>query len=134
MNVARSVSDVLSTHVTLELESIDRMYLNLYVPILQRPEGAAHFWMNHRGNRMASSALMGPMSRAFVSSIEGFATSENIPLLPFEKGEKKSGLGDTSSVSPTPKASLSSGRLKRRLLWCVPLHAATQTLDKLTPG
>lgn len=32
MSVAQAVTGVLSDHVTLEYESIDRMYLNLYVP------------------------------------------------------------------------------------------------------
>jgi hypothetical protein len=35
MSVARSVADVLRDHVVLELEAIDRMYLNVYVPHLQ---------------------------------------------------------------------------------------------------
>ena len=51
MTLPRTVSDVLSDHVTMEIESIDRMYLNLYVPILQRPPGAAYFWINNRGER-----------------------------------------------------------------------------------
>jgi hypothetical protein len=33
------VAEVLSGHVTLELEGIDRMYLNVYVPALQREQG-----------------------------------------------------------------------------------------------
>lgn len=70
MNVARSVSEVLNEHVTLEIECIDRLYLNLYVPILQRLEGIGHFWIHHRGYRFASSGLMAPMTRAFVCSIE----------------------------------------------------------------
>ena len=39
MTLARSVADVLSDHVTLEVECIDRMYLNLYVPKLQYEGG-----------------------------------------------------------------------------------------------
>lgn len=35
MNLPRSVADVLADHVTLEVESIDRMYLNLYQPRLR---------------------------------------------------------------------------------------------------
>jgi hypothetical protein len=35
MSVTRSVADVLRDHVVLELEAIDRMYLNVYVPHLQ---------------------------------------------------------------------------------------------------
>lgn len=89
MTVARSVSEVLSEHVTLTMESIDRLYLNLYVPILQRPEGTAHFWIRHRGHRFASSALMAPMTRDFVASIEKFARSEAVDLVSFEKGQRK---------------------------------------------
>jgi len=32
MTVARSVHDVLSDHVQFEVECIDRMYVNVYVP------------------------------------------------------------------------------------------------------
>ena len=34
MTLPRSVADVLASHVTLELECIDRMYLNVYQPKL----------------------------------------------------------------------------------------------------
>jgi hypothetical protein len=39
MTVARSVADVLTDHVVFEVECIDRMYLNVYVPGLQYPAG-----------------------------------------------------------------------------------------------
>ena len=42
MRVAASAAEVLSRHVTLELESIDRMYLNLYVPMLQSEAGISY--------------------------------------------------------------------------------------------
>jgi len=35
--------------VTLEVEGIDRMYLNVYIPGLQREEGVACFFRFHRG-------------------------------------------------------------------------------------
>jgi hypothetical protein len=35
MKIARSVSQILDDHVLLELECIDRLYLGLYVPVLQ---------------------------------------------------------------------------------------------------
>jgi hypothetical protein len=38
MSVARSVAEVLREHVLLEVEAIDRMYLNVYVPHLQSVE------------------------------------------------------------------------------------------------
>ena len=40
MKVARSVAEILSQHTTLALECIDRLYLNVYVPVLQRAAGA----------------------------------------------------------------------------------------------
>jgi len=43
MTLPRSVADVLSRHVAFEIESIDRMYLNLYGPQLQRVEGVLGF-------------------------------------------------------------------------------------------
>jgi hypothetical protein len=39
MRIAQSVAEVLRQHMTLEVESIDRMYLNVYVPCLQILEG-----------------------------------------------------------------------------------------------
>jgi hypothetical protein len=35
MSIARSAAGVLRDHVVLELEAIDRMYLDVYVPHLQ---------------------------------------------------------------------------------------------------
>jgi DNA-binding transcriptional ArsR family regulator len=89
MNVARNVADMMSQHVTLEVECIDRLYLNLYVPILQQPAGVGHFWIRHRGHRFASSSLMAPMTRDFVVSVERFAEREGIPLITFKKGQRK---------------------------------------------
>ncbi len=89
MKIARSVSEVLSEHVTLEIEGIDRLYLNLYVPILQCPRGVGYFFIHHRGHRFASSALMAPMTDSFVSSIKSFAQKEVIEVVRFKKGQRK---------------------------------------------
>jgi hypothetical protein len=35
MTISRSAADVLTDHMVLEVECIDRMYLNVYVPQLQ---------------------------------------------------------------------------------------------------
>ena len=44
MSLSRRVAEILSEHVTLEIEGIDRMYLNVYVPALQRASGVASFF------------------------------------------------------------------------------------------
>jgi len=89
MSIARSVAEVLDEHVTLELECIDRMYCNLYIPILQSPEGVAWFFKHHRGHAFASSALMAPITKAFIEHIESFAEREGIDLVTFRRGERK---------------------------------------------
>ena len=68
MTVARTAAEVLEGHVTLEVESIDRMYLNLYVPQLQRELGVVGFF-KHRGFTFASGAVMPTFRRLK----EGFA-------------------------------------------------------------
>ena len=73
MSVPRSVAAVLAEHVTLEVEGIDRMYLNVYIPELQREQGVANFFRFHRGHQFASSALMDPISKAFVAALEEYA-------------------------------------------------------------
>lgn len=89
MSLPRTVADVISQHVTLQVESIDRMYLNVYQPRLQSPAQVAAFFRHHRGHTFASSALMDPISKAFIASIEKFVKQNAIPLIPFAKGQRK---------------------------------------------
>src|SRR2546423_663196 len=89
MSVPHSVATIMDQKVTLDIESIDRMYLNVYVPHLQTPEGVAHFFRAHRGATFASSALMEPMTSAFIAALERFARTQGIPLLTFTKGQRK---------------------------------------------
>jgi len=89
MSVPRSVAEVLADHVTLEVEGIDRMYLNVYVPRLQRDLGVVGFFRFHRGHQFVSGALMDPISKAFVAALKDFAQREEIPVIPFRKGQRK---------------------------------------------
>lgn len=89
MSIPQSVATLLSKHVTLELESIDRMYLHGYVPRLQSGAGVAHYFRKYRGQPFVSSALMEPISAAFVRAIDRFVAARRIPLVPFERGERK---------------------------------------------
>ena len=85
----RSVAEVLEKHVTLELSGIDRMYLNAYVPGLQRDVGVAAFLIKHRGHRFASSVLMDPISKQFIQKLERFARDRGLDIVSFEKGQRK---------------------------------------------
>jgi hypothetical protein len=89
MSVPRSVAEILADHVTLEVEGIDRMYLNVYVGPLQREGGVASFFRFHRGHQFASSVLMDPISKTFIAAMEAFARREGIPMVQFRKGQRK---------------------------------------------
>jgi hypothetical protein len=89
MSLPRSVTEVLKLHVTLEVEGIDRMYLNVYQPRLQTDRGVAAFFRFHRGETFASSALMNPMSKSFIAAVDRFVEQEQIPLITFTKGQRK---------------------------------------------
>jgi hypothetical protein len=88
MTLPRTVADVLSGHVLFELESIDRMYLNVWQPRLQHGAGAAAFFTSHRGFAYASTALMDPMTRAFVADIHHFIDASGLDLVHFGKERK----------------------------------------------
>jgi hypothetical protein len=89
MSLPRSVAEVLKSHVTLEVEGIDRMYLNVYQPRLQTDRGVASFFRFHRGELFASSALMNPMSKSFITAVDRFVRREQVPLITFTKGQRK---------------------------------------------
>ncbi len=89
MTIARSVADVLRDHVTLELEGIDRMYLNIYVPFVQTVGGIVTYLRKHRGLPYASTASVAPMTETFVRKIEQFIAQQGIDLVSFEKGQRK---------------------------------------------
>lgn len=89
MSLRPSVAEILSDHVTLELESIDRMHLNLYVPQLQHEGGFVRFCKEHLGFPYPSTQLVAPKTRAFASSIGAFAEQHGIPIVAFHKDQRK---------------------------------------------
>ena len=89
MTVARSVAEILTGRVSLEIESIDRMYLNVYVPQLQHTGGVASFFQAHRGHPFASSALMDPISKDFIAGFHRMCRNLDVPMIDFVKGQRK---------------------------------------------
>ena len=87
--VAHHIAEILDDHVTLEVEAMDRIYLNAYQPQLQTGGGVVAFFKGHRGATVASTTLMAPMSRAFVRQIEQFAKEHDLDIIGFGKGERK---------------------------------------------
>jgi hypothetical protein len=89
VTLPRTAAEVLADHVTLEVECIDRMYLNLYQPRLQHELGVVGFFKGHRGFPFVSSALMDPISKRFVADIHALVEREGVPLVDFKAGQRK---------------------------------------------
>jgi hypothetical protein len=90
--VRKNVAEILNHHVTFELEAIDRMYLNAYVPSLQTGGGIVYFLKTQLGVRVPSTVMVAPMSERFVTAIERFVATEGVDLVTFEKGQRKDDL------------------------------------------
>jgi len=89
MTVARSVADVLSEHVVFDLECIDRMYLNVYVPQLQFARGLVGYVHRQLGLPIASTAPLARITDAFDKAVHRFARDHGLPWIDFAKGQRK---------------------------------------------
>jgi len=89
MSIPKSVAETIEDHVLLEVEGIDRMYLNVYQPKLQHGKGAFGFFRYHRGEAFATALVMSRMTRKFVAAAERFVGDNDIPMITFQKGQRK---------------------------------------------
>jgi hypothetical protein len=89
MTVARSVGDVLSEHVVFEVECIDRMYLNVYIPGLQYAPGLVAYVHRQLGLPIASTAPLARITEAFSTAVHRFARDHAVPWVDFAKGQRK---------------------------------------------
>jgi hypothetical protein len=84
-----TVNDVLDGHVTLDIECLDRIYLNAYVPILQTSSQVVAFLSGHLGFPFPSPALFRQMGDRFRKAVLSFADANDIPWVKFGKDEAK---------------------------------------------
>jgi len=77
-----NVESLLRDHVPLQVDCIDRLYLNGYVPLLQRPENVWWFLHEHRQHPIISPALLKRMTDDFVAAIQDFAERHEILTCP----------------------------------------------------
>ena len=89
MKLSKSVAELQREHVVMELECIDRMYLNAYVPQLTTEAGVAGFVRGYLGHHFASTKQVAEMTDTFVASIMQFALDHGIDLVRFKEGERK---------------------------------------------
>jgi len=87
--ITKTAAEILNNHVELELESIDRMSLNVDQPLLQTGGGIAYFFKQTRNAPIASSALMAQMTHQFKAEIERFIADGDIEVVRFRKKIRK---------------------------------------------
>ena len=84
-----TVNDVLDGHVGLDLECLDRIYLNGYVPNLQVGGQVVSFLTQHLGNPIPSPAILEKIGTAFRRAVTSFAEDNRIPVVRFGKNDRK---------------------------------------------
>ena len=84
-----TVKDVLTDKVDLDIECVDRVYLNGYVKNLQMPGGLINFIREQLGFPIPSPMLLAPVSDAYRTAVEKFADEQGLTIVNFAPGEEK---------------------------------------------
>src|SRR6478672_10664203 len=84
-----TVNDVLDGHVALDIECLDRIYLNAYVPILQTSSQVVAFLSGHLGRPFPSPVLFRQLGDRFRRAVASFADANDVPWVKFGKDEAK---------------------------------------------
>lgn len=83
-----TVNDMLDGHVELDLECLDRVYLNLYVPKLQ-VGGQVTIFLRHRDYPIISPACLGQIGHGFRRAVQSYAEANDIPMVKLRGDDRK---------------------------------------------
>ena len=84
-----TVPELLDGHTVLDIECLDRIYLNGYVPLLQVGGQVFTFLHDHLGMPVASPAVFEKIGTRFRQAVVRFAEMNEIPMVKFKKGTRK---------------------------------------------
>ena len=84
-----TITSLLADHVTLQVRSVDRLFLAGYVPKLQCAGQLVGFLNARAGGTIPSPAILGRVGRAYVDAVDEFALSNAIPVVRFKRHERK---------------------------------------------
>ena len=82
-----TVNDVLDGHVILDLECLDRLYLNGYLAQLQVGGQVVQF-LRHRGFPVPSPACLQQIGDAFRRSVASYADANHIPVVALKSTDR----------------------------------------------
>src|ERR1700736_1829833 len=77
-----SIPELLKDHVTLEVECLDRLYLNGYIGSLATSGGLVTFMREQLGKPIPSPVVLGQVTEKFRESVKVIAEREHISDLP----------------------------------------------------
>ncbi|MGH2872014.1 MAG: hypothetical protein ACRDL5_06080 [Solirubrobacteraceae bacterium] len=83
-----TIASLLRDRVSLQVRSVDRIFLQGYLPKLQS-EGQVVRFLLDRGFPIPSPAALGKISQSYVRAIQRFASKHEVPVVHFKKGESK---------------------------------------------
>jgi hypothetical protein len=83
-----NINEVLDGHVSLEVDCVDRLYLNAYVPKLQVAGQVVMFLTDHLGFPVPSASLMEKIGNRFRREVKAFAAERHIPVLALKKPDR----------------------------------------------
>ena len=84
-----TIKEILTNKIALDIECVDRVYLNGYVKHLQLPGGLITFIREQMGFPIPSPIVLPPFTRAFRTRVEEYAKEQGIHIVDFAKGEDK---------------------------------------------
>jgi len=84
-----SIPELLKDHVILEVECLDRLYLNGYIGPLATSGGLVSFMREQLGKPIPSPVVLGQVTERFRESVKAFAERERIPIYQFDHKERK---------------------------------------------
>jgi hypothetical protein len=84
-----TVKEILTDKITLDIECIDRVYLNGYVKHLQMAGGLITFIREQMGFPIPSPMVLPPFTQAFRNAVEKYAKEQGLSIVDFAKGENK---------------------------------------------
>ena len=84
-----SIPELLKDHVILEVECLDRLYLNGYIGPLATSGGLVSFMREQLGRPIPSPVVLGQVTERFRESVKAFAERERIPIYQFDHKERK---------------------------------------------
>lgn len=89
MSKTTNINELLKGHVTLEVECLDRLYLNGYLPRLATGAQLVTFLREQLGKPIPSPVLLGQITQGFVSRVKKFSEQKKIPLIAFERYKQR---------------------------------------------